>query len=205
MSKRQRFYLYLYSTPNIVGSALGIFGLMLFFVGVIGRFWFLIVIGLYLIGVLATPKSPTYELTLRNQMSAEEIRDGLESLVRKIQNKVPKEILDKVSSIKNSILEILPRIVDINSSDYDIYTIRQTALEYLPETLQNYLNLPKAYATLHPVKDGKTAKQLLSEQLDLLDREMKEIVDDFYRNDTERLMAHGRFLSEKFSQSEEWK
>jgi hypothetical protein len=201
MDFRQRLLLYLYGTPNIVGSTLGILGLALFFLGLIGNFWFVIVVGLYLIGVLATPKSPTYELTFRNQMSAEEIRDELENLVRKIQDKVPKEVLDKVTSIKNSILEILPRITDISSSDFEIYTIRQTALEYLPETLQNYLNLPKAYAALHPVKDGKTAKQLLLEQLDMLDGEMKEIVDDFFRNDTQQLMAHGRFLNEKFGKS----
>jgi len=196
--------LFLYSTPNIVGSVLGIVGLLLLAGGIIGRFWFVIVLGLYVIGVLATPKSLTYELRLRNQLGADEVREELEGLVRTIRNKVPKEVLAKVKSIKNSILEILPYIVDIGSSDYNIYTIRQTALEYLPETLENYLNLPKAFANLHPVKDGKTAKQLLVEQLDLLDRQMKEIAQDFYRNDTQRLMAHGRFLEEKFQKTDLW-
>jgi len=204
MSRKQRALLFLYSTPNIVGSVLGIVGLLLLAGGIIGRFWFVIVLGLYVIGVLATPKSLTYELRLRNQLGADEVREELEGLVRTIRNKVPKEVLAKVKSIKNSILEILPYIVDIGSSDYNIYTIRQTALEYLPETLENYLNLPKAFANLHPVKDGKTAKQLLVEQLDLLDRQMKEIAQDFYRNDTQRLMAHGRFLEEKFQKTDLW-
>jgi hypothetical protein len=204
MTRRQRLLVYLYSTPNIIGSLLGLVGLALFFLGVIDKFWILIVLGLYGIGVLATPKSSTYELRLRNELTVDEIRVELEGLVNKIRRKVPKDIFTRVESIKNSILEILPRIGDLNSSDYTVYTIRQTALEYLPETLENYLNLPRAYVSLHPIKDGKTANQLLVDQLDLLDREMKEIVQDYYRNDTERLMAHGRFLKEKFGTSMCW-
>lgn len=68
-------------------------------------------------------------------------------------------------------------------------------------TSQGYMNLPKAYANLQPVKDGKTAKQLLVEQLTLLDIEMKEVVQEVYRNDTQKLIAHGRFLQDKFQKS----
>jgi len=204
MDRKQRALLFLYSTPNIVGSILGILGLVLLFLGVIGKFWFFIVLGLYAIGALATPKSPTYDLRLRNQLTADEIREELENLVKSIRRKVSKDILAKVESIKDSILEILPNIVDVSSSDYNIYTIRQTALDYLPETLENYVNLPPAFRNLHPVKDGKTAKQLLVEQLDLLDQQMKEIAQDFYRNDTQRLMAHGRFLEKKFRKADLW-
>jgi hypothetical protein len=204
MTRKQRTLLFLYSTPNIVGSILGILGLVLRFSGIIGSYWLFIVIGLYGIGVLATPRDPAYDLRLHNQLTADQIREELDNLVRSIRKKVPKDILTKVESIRDSILDILPHIVDIRSSDYDIFTIRQTALDYLPETLQNYLNLPPAFRNLHPVKGGKTAKQLLAEQLDLLDQRMKEIVQDFYRNDTQRLMAHGRFLEEKFHTADPW-
>jgi hypothetical protein len=201
MQNRQRWLLFFYSTQNIVGSLLGILGLALFFLGIIGQYWFFIVIGLYGIGVLATPRSPTYELGLQNQLTVDDIRKGLEALVQKIRGKVPKDILSKVESIKSSILEVLPQILDLSNSDYNVYLIKQTALDYLPEALSNYLNLPAAYATLHPVKDGKTARQLLSEQLDLLDQEMKEVVQDVYSNDIARLTAHGRFLQDKFQKT----
>ncbi|MFZ5916533.1 MAG: hypothetical protein ACOYZ7_06350 [Chloroflexota bacterium] len=204
MTRRQRALLFLYSNGNIAGSILGLLGLLLFFLGFIQQFWLFIVLGLYGIGVLVTPKSPTYDLRLRQQLTADQIREGLENLVRSIRKSVPKDILSRVESIKKAILDILPYIADLSSGDYDIYTIRQTALDYLPETLQNYLNLPPAFRNLHPVRDGKTAKQLLAEQLDLLDQQMKEITQDFYRNDTQRLMAHGRFLEAKFRQTDVW-
>lgn len=61
---KRRLLLFLYSTPHIVGSVLGLLGLGLFFAGIIKSYWYFIVAGLYVIGVLATPKSPTYELRL---------------------------------------------------------------------------------------------------------------------------------------------
>lgn len=204
MSFRKRFLHYLYSTPNIVGSLLGMLGLILFFAGFIQQYWLLIVVGLYLIGALAAPKGKRYTLQMQNQANLDEIRSEMGNLLRKIQGKVPQDIFERVQSIQNTILEILPRIQDLNSSDYQVYTIRQTAVQYLPETLEHYLNLPKAYAILHPVKDGKTARVLLAEQLTLMDGKLKEIADDFFRNDSQRLLVNGRFLEEKFGKQEVW-
>lgn len=201
MRKPSPLLLFLYSNANIVGSLLGLLGLGLYFLGVIHQFWLPIIIGLYLIGVLATPKNPTVELQLRNQLSADDIRAGLEELVHKVQGKLPQEVLARVNSIKDSILEVLPQMMALGGGDYNIYLIQQTALDYLPSALESYLNLPKAYANLQPVKDGKTAKQLLVEQLDLLDGEMKQVVQEVYQNDTQKLIAHGRFLQDKFQKS----
>lgn len=195
---RKQLWLFLYSTPNIVGSALGILGLLFFFTGLIQDFWFLIVVGLYGVGLVVTPRNPQYEFTLRNQLSVAELRQALEALVNTIHKHVPDDIYAKVLSIKESILSILPQITDINSADHNLHVIRQTVLDYLPEALQNYLNLPPAFANLHPVKNGKTARQLLGEQLDLLDHQMKEIVEDIHRDDAQKLVVHGRFLEDKF-------
>ena len=81
MNRAQRLRLDLSSTPNIVGSILGIVGLLLFFTGLIQDFWLLIVAGLYLIGVLGTPNDPTFDLSFRNQVIVDEIRTALEKLV----------------------------------------------------------------------------------------------------------------------------
>ena len=120
-----------------------------------------------------------------------------------VRKRVSNEVLELVVSIKGSILAVLPTLVrDGAAGDHHTYVIKQTALEYLPETLENYLNLPPAFARLHTLKDGKNAQQLLLEQLRLLDTTMKEIVVDIHRNDTDRLLINGRFLEEKFRKSE---
>jgi len=200
----RKLLLFLYSRANIVGSGLGLLGLALFFTGIIQNYWFFIVAGLYAIGVLLTPASPSYDLRLNQQLNAEELRRALEKLVQSIRGKVPPAILAKVESITASISDILPRLADLDGGDYNLYTIRQTVLDYLPEALEHYLNLPRAFAKLHPVKDGKTATQLLLEQLDLLDRTMQDIAADIHRNDTQQLLAHGRFLQDKFREDTLW-
>lgn len=199
---RKQLLLFLYSTPNIVGSLLGILGLLLFAAGIIQQFWLLIVVGLYIVGVVVTPHNTQYEFVLRNELSMEELRAELENLLRLARTRVPDELYQKLLSIQTSIVSILPQISDINSANYNIHVIRQTVFDYLPTALQNYLNLPPAFANIHPVKDGKTARQLLGEQLDLLDQEMKEIVTDMSRDDSQKLVVHGRFLQDKFSNAD---
>ncbi len=198
MRKPFRLRFFLSSAPNLVGSFLGLMGLGLYFLGIIHQFWLLIVIGLYLIGLLATPKNTPHDLQLRKQLGVEELRADLEDMVRKMRRRLPKDAFERVKSIKNSVVEVLPQINDLGSSDHNIYLIQQTALDYLPATLEAYINLPKAYANDQPIRNGKTARQLLIEQLDLLDREMKQVVQEVYRNDTQQLIVHGRFLQDTF-------
>ncbi len=201
----RKLLLYLYSTSNIVGALLSLSGLGLYFAGVIKSFWIFIVIGLYWVGYLITPKSKTIELQLNHEFNAETLRRALDQLISKIRKRVTAEVLAKVESIKEAIVTVLPRLEEFESSAYDIHVIRQTALDYLPEMLETYLKLPPAYARFHAVRDGKTSKDLLLEQLDILDAEMQKVVVDLHKNDTQALITHGRFLKDKFRKgSEAW-
>ena len=194
----RRLWLFLYSTPNIVGAVFGLVGLGLFFTGVIKKYWLFIVVGVYVAGLLLTPKNKAVELTLQSELTVEDIRASVETLIAQIRPRVPKEIFAQVERIREAIFALLPTIVDVNSGDHAVYTVRQTALEYLPAALQHYLNLPTAFANLHPLKEGKTATTLLREQLELLATTMEDMVEDFHRNDAEQLLIHGRFLEERF-------
>ncbi len=196
---RRRVLLFLYGTPNMVGAAFGLVGVGLFFTGVIGPYWYLIVLGLYAIGYRITPRTPSYDFHIKHHLSTDEIRNELDSLLGTIRNRVAVEIYNKVENIQKSIVEVLPQIAEVDAgSDHNIYVIRQTALEYLPESLENYLNLPTTFARFHPLRNGKTAKQILLEQLDLLDETMKDVVNDLLENDTQKLIVHGRFLEQRF-------
>ena len=198
-----KLFLFLYSTPNLLGAALALVGLALFFGGLIDRFWFFIVAGLYGIGYLVAPKHRPEDLRIRQELSLEEVERELNTLVRRVRRRASPEVLARVESIADSIKAVLPRIHDLGGSlDKNVYTIRRTALTYLPETLENYFALPALYRRTYPIKDGRTAQDLLLGQLELLDGEMKEIVGDFNREDTDKLLAHGRFLEETFGKSD---
>jgi hypothetical protein len=196
---QQRILKYLYSTKNIVGSLLALVGLVLFFTGVVGALWPVIVIGLYLIGVLVAPGTATIDL--RSGFDPDDVRHSLDHEVQAVSGRVPADVLAKVQSIQQIVLGILPRSGALPPGSPELFVVERTATDYLPTALESYLNLPRAYATLHPVQDGKTAKQVLMDQLTLLETKMSEVADDVHRNDTDRLLANGRFLEERFGRS----
>ena len=123
----------------MIAAGVGLLGMG---VGLIDSLWYLIIPGLYAAFALGWPNDTNNRLQLENEATTDAIKASLNNLVRKISRKVPKEVLAEVKSIKESIFIILPYISDINSADSHIYSIRQTALEYLPESLEHYLNLP---------------------------------------------------------------
>jgi hypothetical protein len=98
------------------------------------------------------------------------------------------------------VAEVLPRLVGARSHDADLFTVRETVLRYLPETLANYVALPPVFRNSHALKDGKTARQLLAEQLALLASKMREIVTNVAGADAQALLANGKFLEMKFQQ-----
>jgi hypothetical protein len=196
---QQRILKYLYSTKNIVGSLLALVGLVLFFTGVVGALWPLVVIGLYLIGALVTPGTATIDL--RSGFDPDDVRKALDHEVHVVSGRVPADVFAKVQNIQQIILGILPRSGALPPGSPELFVVERTATDYLPTALESYLNLPRAYATLHPVQDGKTPKQVLLDQLALLESKMGEVADDVHRNDTDRLLANGRFLEERFGRS----
>jgi hypothetical protein len=194
-----RLIRYLYSAKNIVGCLLAVVGLVLLFTGRIGALGPVVVVGLYLIGVLVTPGSKPIELN--TGFEPDDVKNALDTQVRIITGRVPPEVMAKVLKIRQAILGILPRSGNFAPGSPELFVVERTATDYLPTSLRAYLNLPRAYATLHQVQDGKTPKQILLDQLTLLEAKMDEVADNIHRNDSDRLLANGRFLAEKFGRS----
>jgi len=194
---------FLYSRRNIVGSALALGGLGLHFVGLVGGvIWLPITVGLYLIGVLLVPGERGLALQLGAAEDASEVRDGLSRLLKALRGKVADDLYAKVVSIQGSILGTL----DTESSagdgaDPNVYLIRQTALAYLPDAFATYLRMPRIMAERRAIAGGRTPHDVLLDQLDLMDRRLADVADDIARHDSDKLLANGRFLAEKFGVS----
>jgi len=201
ITRRTRLLLFLYSRRNLVGSLLALVGLGAHFVGILEAGWLAIVVGLYGIGYLAAPAQRELALSLSGELAAGDIEGRLDQLVASLAHKVEPDVLERVSQIRQSIVTLLPRLLaQENVGDASLFTVRQTALEYLPTTLQSYVALPAAFRRMHAVQGGKTPKDLLLEQLGILDAKMKEIVVSVAQNDMQALLVNGRFLQEKFGQ-----
>jgi hypothetical protein len=192
----ERLVSYLGSRKNIAGSGLALGGLALHFAGLAGPFWPLVVVALYGIGVLVVPRRRPVGLAAT--LDVGEIRKALDRTVRMGEGRLPSDVQTKVAEIRQEVLDILPSANQFPAGSEDLYVIQRTATDYLPATLEAYLALPDDYATTRQLGDGKTPLQLLREQLQLLDEKLDEITEAVHRQDSERLVANGRFLEERF-------
>jgi hypothetical protein len=197
-------WLFLYSTSNIVGSFLGLIGLLLFFTGVVKSYWPFIVMGLYGIGYFGTPRSEKLELAMRQDMDYANLKEQLDSLLRSVKKRLSQPVMERLESIKETLITLLPYLREMQRSDHQLHIIKSTATRYLPEMLEKYLALPPAFARFHSLKSGKTPREELLEQLAILDNELKQILEDIHEKKTDDLAAHGRFLRDKFASGKEW-
>ena len=192
---------YLYSNKNIVGSTLALFGLLLFFTGVITSFfWPFVVIAMYGIGALLWPGPPQVALA-GTSFDPDSIRRSLQHTMSTASGKLPPPLQAKLQEIADTITGILPHYAEFPAGSPDLFVVGRTATDYLPSALQAYLNLPRAYATLHKMPNGKTADEVLGDQLTLLSSKMDEVADAVHKKDSDARLANGRFLEEKFGAS----
>ncbi len=192
---------YLYSGKNIVGSTLALFGLLLFFTHAITAFfWPFVVIAMYGIGALLSPGPPKVTMS-GTSFDPDSIRHSLQRQLSVASGKLPQPLQAKLQEIADTIMGILPHYADFPPGSPDLFVVGRTATDYLPSALQAYLNLPRAYATLHKMPNGKTADEVLGDQLTLLASKMDEVADAVHKKDSDALLANGRFLEEKFGSS----
>jgi hypothetical protein len=157
--------------------------------------------GLYVAGALIVPrKRRELDPYPEDETDAAGVRRALDQLVRSLAGRVPADIFEKVSSIRASIVVTLDRSDDASIADPNVFLIRQTALSYLPEALNEYLSLPRAYAN-RSLMGKKSPHDVLVDQLNLMDDKMREVAEAIVAGDAERLESHGRFLADKFGGS----
>ena len=141
-------------------------------------------------------------LPFRHPPDNRAVEDELRRILVGIRGRVADDIFQKVGSISYRIVTTLTNEgTGGDPLDPNVNLIRQTALSYLPEALRAYLGIPRTYAEGRPVESGKTAHDILMDQLTVMDSKLNEVAEAIARNDTERLLANVRFLQERFASS----
>lgn len=111
---------------------------------------------------------------------------------------VPAPVASRVARVTRVVREAIPRLDRLGAGSPQAYSVMATATDYLPEALGAYLRLPRDWANSRPVDNGRTSLMVLIDSLDLLARTMDQVLDAVNRQDAVALVAHGRFLAEKF-------
>ena len=122
--------------------------------------------------------------------------DAVEAMVAR--GVVPAPVASRVTRVSRTVRDTIPRLSNLGAGSQQAYNVMATATDYLPEAIDGYLRLPRQWADSRPVDRGKTSLMILIDQLDLLAATMDKVFDAVCRADAAALVAHGRFLAEKF-------
>jgi hypothetical protein len=127
-----------------------------------------------------------------------EILASLSRFQTQIKGRVPAAVDARVARVASRVTDCIPRLSQLGPMNAQAHTVLRTATSYLPEAVAGYLRLPRDFADNRPVQNGKTSLVVLCDQLDLLAAKMDDVFDAVCRADADALIAHGRFLTEKF-------
>ncbi len=122
--------------------------------------------------------------------------DRVEAMV--VAGAVPAPVASRVRRVDRVVRDTVPRLPSLGAGSPQAYSVMATATDYLPEAVGGYLRLPRQFADNRPVDRGKSSLMVLVDQLDLLAATMDKVFDAVCRSDADALVAHGRFLAEKF-------
>jgi hypothetical protein len=196
--------LFFYSHNNLLGLGLACIGPLLLLGGVLGKGWYLVSAMAYGMGWAASAVFFTKAaLVQKANLTLDDFQSFLETLLRENLRQLPDPAVVHLKSICESLEQALPRFKEIasttGSAGKECLVFRQVILNYLPQTLANYLRLPTAYAARHKVGDtGKTAKTLLIEQLGILDAELQATAKSLFESDINKMLVNSKFLESKF-------
>lgn len=192
------------STKNIAGAALAVAGIAAEFTVGLGPLWPVVVACLYGFGALIAPPEKV-DLTgaLGTGVDVRKLRDDLAALKRHLapsRSKLGEDVCARVDQVTGLLGEILERGEALGGTPH-LYVVGATIRDYLPTSLEAYLNLPRTYAMTSRTEGRKTAHEELLGQLDILAREAEKIRAAVYDNDASALADQGRFLADKFRTS----
>ena len=148
------------------------------------------------------PATDLDDRTSAAPLDADAIEAALSSLVAHAKNRLPRDLFEKVRAVVAEIGRVLPAYRGSHLEPHDRFVVERTAGDYLPSAVRTYLKLPVDRRSV-PIPDagGKTANEVLSDQLDLLIGRLRQVADSAYRDDLKTFLTHGRFLHSKFGGS----
>ena len=187
---------YLTSRRNLCGCALGLIGAGLTVADPVGPAGLVLVVGFYLLGAAAAAPSPAVS---RFGFDPKQVEKALQDEIRAISGRVPPEVIIRIQRIELIMrTRVLPGMDRLAPGSLELYLVERTARDYLPTAVERYLRLPRDYVSAQAGSRGATPLQVLLDELHLLEAQMGRVADIVQRADMDRLLAHRRFLRDRF-------
>ena len=195
------------STKNIAGSALAVGAIAAQVALGLGPFWPFVVLASYAVGALVAPRD---QVDLRLELgsgvgaSAADLTAQLKVLRRAMKGearRLPEDATAILARILDALDEVVGRWADLAGATDQRHVVERMVLDYLPTSLQAFLNLPRTFALNGRVEGKRSAHEELVEQLTILERESDRIRTAVYTKDLDKLGDQSRFLRDKFTKS----
>ena len=120
----------------------------------------------------------------------------LERLVTNVSGLVPETEMATLLRIRHSAELAIPTADGpLDLTNHETWLVRQICVDYLPGALEHYIALPSDRAS-EPVLDGRSAVEVLDEQLALIESRLDEMAARTYRLEANGLLSHGRFVAD---------
>jgi hypothetical protein len=193
------------ATKNLTGLGLAVLALGAHLAFGLGPLWPLVVVAAYGVGALVAPRDRVdLRLGLGAAASAAQLRDQLGVLRRSLRGpagRLDADLRTSLDGVLGNLDEIVAHWDELAGAPDQQHTVAQMIADYLPTSVQAYLNLPRA-VTATRVAGRRSAHDELADQLGILSAESGRIRDAVYARTVEALTDQGRFLRDKFHRSE---
>jgi hypothetical protein len=125
-----------------------------------------------------------------------EVLAGLDRLIASVEGLLEQGDVATLQRIRDNAALALPATdAPLDLSDHETWLLRQICIDYLPGALEHYIALPADLAS-EPVLDGRSAREVLDEQLALIERRLDQMATRTYRLEAGNLLTHARFVAD---------
>jgi hypothetical protein len=125
-----------------------------------------------------------------------EVLAVLDRLIANVTGWVSETDMATLRRIRESATVAMPATNEpLDLTDHDVWLLRQICIDYLPGALEHFIVLPQDLAS-EPVLDGRSARQVLDEQLALIETRLDEMATESYRREADGLLTHARFVAD---------
>ncbi|MEV6545607.1 hypothetical protein [Streptomyces sp. NPDC051665] len=186
------------SRKNLTGSACGLVGLVLTFVGVAGPYWPVVVVGLYGAGALvAPPERPALPDFPDPSAQLEELRDDFEKLGGYLTDvELPPAAAGRLTELTQLLAGLLdPQVThDLAQDPEGVHILSRAIRQDVPEAVDTFVRT-RWWTRLAP--GAEPPERHLERQLTVLQEEARGLARGLREAEEQRQETHTRFLEER--------
>ena len=193
-----KFLGYLESRKNLTGSACGLVGLVLTFVGVAGPYWPVVVVGLYGAGALiAPPERPPLPDFPDPSAQLEELRDDFEKLGGYLAGvELPPAAAGRLTELNQLLAGLLdPQVThDLAQDPEGVHILSRAIRQDVPEAVDTFVRT-RWWTRLAP--GTEPPERHLERQLTVLQEEAQGLAANLREVEARRQESHTRYLEDR--------